>query len=161
MNHINKCYALKHKITIHPESNKIKMAVTASSSHSEGYCIVSIKLQNRTYPNVKMMVLNNLFVDVILGQQHEHVRINFEGTEPPLHLGALKCIKTDLTPRLFENLDANCKPIVTKSRRHSKKINEQFIFETIQCDLVNGIIEPSTSPWRAQVLVTSGENHRK
>ena len=37
--------------------------------------------------------------------------------------------------------------------------NENFIAETIKNDLLNGVIEPSTSPWRAQVLVTIGENH--
>ena len=38
---------------------------------------------------------------------------------------------------------------------------EKFIAETIRNDLQNGVIEPSTSPWMAQVLVTTGENHRK
>ena len=39
--------------------------------------------------------------------------------------------------------------------------NEKFIAETIKNDLRNGVIEPSISPWRALVLVTTGENHRK
>ena len=38
---------------------------------------------------------------------------------------------------------------------------KKFIAETIKNDLLNGVIKPSTSPRRAQVLVTTGENHRK
>jgi len=40
-------------------------------------------------------------------------------------------------------------------------VNERFIADTKQRDLAEGIIEASNSPWRAQVLVTSGENHHK
>ena len=69
-------------------------------------------------------MLNNLFVDIILEQQflkqHEHVQKNFQGTKPPLHLVAFMSIKTDLTPRVFENLDADCKLVVTKLRWQSK-----------------------------------------
>ena len=39
--------------------------------------------------------------------------------------------------------------------------NEKFIAETIKNDLKEGIIEPSSSPWRAQVLVVTGDNHKK
>ena len=39
--------------------------------------------------------------------------------------------------------------------------NEKFIAETIKNDLKEGIIEPSSSSWRAQVLVVTGDNHKK
>ena len=60
----------------------------------------------------------------------------------------------------FAHLTTECTPVVTKSRRQPA-VNQEFIEETIQKDLRDGVIEPSTSPWRAQVLVTSGGNHRK
>ena len=47
-----------------------------------------------------------------------------------------------------------------KSRKHSLA-NEKFIAETIKNDLKEGIIEPSSSPWHAQVLVVTGDNHKK
>jgi len=77
---------------------------------------------------------------VILGQkfleQHQHVQINLEGIEPPLNLGALTCIKNDIMPKLLENLDCNCTPIITKSRRQSPA-NKRFIAETMQRDLAS------------------------
>ena len=73
---------------------------------------------------------------------------------------ALKCIKTNVVPRLFEHLASDCKPIITKLREHSLA-NEKFIAETRKNDLKKGIIEPSSSPWRAQVLVVTGDNHKK
>ena len=73
---------------------------------------------------------------------------------------ALKCIKTNVVPRLFEHLASDCKPIITKLRVHSLA-NEKFIAETRKNDLKEGIIEPSSSPWRAQVLVVTGDNHKK
>ena len=164
LTHVNKEYAKKYKLEKHLEANEISMAVNGNRSQSSHYCIVSIKLQGRIYKQVKLIVLDNLFVDVILGQEflekHQHVQINFEGSEPSLKLGALSCIKSDVTPKLFENVDPGCKSIATKSRRQSPA-NERFIDETIRRDLDEGVIEPSSSPWRAQVLVTAEENHRK
>jgi len=69
------------------------MALNGKRSQSEHYCIVSIELQTRNYKQVKLVVLDDLFVDVILGQkflgQHQYVQINFKSIEPPLNLGAL------------------------------------------------------------------------
>ena len=118
----------------------------------------TIRLQNQTYRDVKLLVPNNLLTDVIVGQDilrlHDHVRFNFGGPRPSLCNNALKCIKTNVVPRLFEHLASDCKPIITKSRNHSLA-NEKFIAETIKNDLKEEIIEPSSSPWRAQVLVVS------
>ena len=61
---------------------------------------------------------------------------------------------------LFEHLAPECKPIATKSRRHSV-YDEKFIHAEVQKLLKEEIIEPSKSPWRAQVLVTTNENHKR
>ena len=63
-------------------------------------------------------------------------------------------------PRLFKHLASDCKPIITKLRKDSLA-NEKFMAEIIKKDLKEGIIEPSSSPWRAQVLVLTGDNYKK
>jgi len=62
-------------------------------------------------------------------------------------------------PRLFGFLDKNCRPIATKSRHYSQD-DMTFIQNEVGKLLEAGIIEPS-SPWRAQVLVTKDERHKR
>jgi len=63
-------------------------------------------------------------------------------------------------PELFASLTAHCHPVVSKSRRYSLD-DRKFIQEETRRLLQEGIIEPSNSPWRARVVVTKDENHRK
>ena len=54
-------------------------------------------------------------------------------------------------PALFGNLSKDAKPTATKSRRFNK--DDRKFIETEICKLLEkGVIEPSTSPWRAQVV---------
>ncbi|XP_059827450.1 uncharacterized protein LOC132395170 [Hypanus sabinus] len=63
-------------------------------------------------------------------------------------------------PPLFANLTPDCKPVATKSRRYSAG-DRAFIQSEVQRLLREGIIEPSTSPWRAQVVVVrTGQKNR-
>ena len=62
-------------------------------------------------------------------------------------------------PLLFPHLSVECKPIVTKSRKYSPA-GKYYIKEEIQGLLGAGIVEPTNSPWRAQVLVVK-ENGKK
>jgi len=55
-------------------------------------------------------------------------------------------------PEPFANLTADCHPIASKSRRYSQ--DSAFIDEEVKRLLKEGIIEPSLSPWQAQVVVT-------
>ena len=50
--------------------------------------------------------------------------------------------------------------VVTKARRQSA-VNRKFIEETIQKDLRDGVIEPSTSPWRVQALGRQGKSSKE
>ena len=75
-------------------------------------------------------------------------------------MNVLKALKVTNPPLLFQYLTKDCRPITTKSRRHSNA-DCRFISTEIRRLLAEGIIEPSTSPWRAQVVVTSNENHKK
>ena len=158
LSHINKNFAFKHKFRRCNEYNEIGLAISGSGSQSEGYCLSTIQLKNRCYPDMKLLILSNLLTDVILGQDflklHNQVLIEFGGPQSSLIIGALECIKTDIVPHLFEHLSSDCKPITTKSQKHSVT-KEKFIAETVRNDLQNGIIEPSTSPW------SSSYNRRK
>ena len=57
-------------------------------------------------------------------------------------------------PRLFEFLSSDCKPIACRSRQYSNE-ELKYIDEEIERLLKADIIEPSRSPWRAQVLVVN------
>ena len=60
----------------------------------------------------------------------------------------------------FANLTEDCHPIASKSRRYSQE-DLKFIDGEVERLLKEGIIEPSNSPWRAQVVVTKDDNHKK
>ena len=108
---------------------------------------------------MKLYVLENLCAQVILGQdflvRNQKVVFNFGGYRPALivsSIGSLTSMKVE-PPRLFEHLTSNCKPVAVRSRKHTPE-NKRFIRDEVQRLHADGIIRPSTSPWRAQVLVT-------
>ena len=64
------------------------------------------------------------------------------------------------TPSLFSNIDPACKPITTKSKRCGEG-DRLFIQTEIEKMIKEGVIEESTSPWRAQVLIVMNERQCK
>ena len=66
--------------------------------------------------------MNKLCTDIILGQdflkQYKSVEITFGGSEPTLHVCALKAMNVP-QPSLFQNLTPDCKPVAVKSRRYT------------------------------------------
>ena len=135
LSYVNQKYAIANRFQLSNESNEIGLAVTGNCFQSKEVCLSSIRLQNRTYYDVKLHVLKDLLTDVIVGQDilrlHDYLRFNFGGPRPSLCINALKCIKTNVVPRLFEHLASDCKPIITKSRKHFLA-NEKLIAETIK-----------------------------
>jgi len=118
-----------------------------------------------------MSVMNNLFVDVIMGKdftkKHNSVTFNFNGNNPPLQFPFNQNSSCNLTsmqvepPSLFSNMSPDTKPIACKSRRYSPD-DMKFIQDETKRLLDSGIIEPSNSSWRAQLLVVpETESHRK
>ena len=87
------------------------------------------------------------------------VIFNYGGAEPPLSVCGFSTLNID-PPEPFANLTEDCHPIATKSRRYSQD-DLVFIDNEVKRLLKEGIIEQSRSPWRAQVVVTKDENHRK
>ena len=105
-----------------------------------------------------------MLTDVILGQdfmdKHQNVNIHLGGSLPTLRLGALGAVKTSTPVRLFQHLKSECRPIASKSRRYSRS-DSVFISYEVKRLFKEGLIEPSNSPWRAQPLVVTQENHKR
>ena len=107
--------------------------------------------------------MSGLCADLILGldfqSQHSSGTFHYGGSEPPLAVCGFSKLNIDpLEP--FVNLTADCHPIASKSQRYSQE-DSAFIDEEVKRSLKEGIIEPSLSPWRAQVVVTKDEDHKK
>ena len=134
----------KNKWKVTPSTTLVNMASTTLNKKTEGLCCVSMKYKDREYKNVKLSLLPHLCADVIPGHeflnQHSEVFIPFEGDGPPFSV----CGEA---PSLFENLSPD------------SATDELLIQQEVQQLLKEGIIEPSSSPWRAQVIVTTNERH--
>ena len=139
------------------------MAMSAFSTKIKGFCVVNLVYQGRTYGNFHLSVLPGLCADLILGidfqSRHESVVFTYGGPEPSLSVCGVSTLNIE-PPEPFANLTADCHPIATKSRRYSHD-DLAFIDKEVQRLLKEGIIEPSRSLWRAQVVVTKDENHKK
>ena len=155
--------AQKLSLPISPTNTDVNMAVLSLSSNVLGYCITDITVNDKKYSKVILYVMKDLCADTILGQdfqsKHESVTINYGGSEPPLVIASLSTLNVN-PPKLFEHLTADCKPIAMKSRRFNDA-DQKFIHNEVQRLLQEGIIEPSTSPWRAQVVVTKDTRSKK
>ena len=139
------------------------MASSSNVKNVTGYVITYIAFHGKVYNNLRLSILDNLCVDIILGltfqTQHESVNFKFGGDKPPINVCGLSVLTVE-PPDLFCNLSQDCKPIATKSRKYSHD-DRKFIKNELQRLLTEGIVEPSTSPWRAQVVVTKDDNHKK
>ena len=150
-------------IPVRPSSNTVSMATSSLSTKTEGSCVVTLDYQGLTYKDVCLSVMPGLCSDLILGidfqSQHDSVTFKYGGTKPPLSVCSLTTLNIE-PPSPFANLTPNCHPIATKSRRYSNE-DQTFIGDEVERLLKEGIIEPSQSPWRAQVVVTKDEHHKK
>lgn len=128
-----------------------------------GYCNVILQFNGTTYENFRVTVLPELCTDVIIGHDflklHASLEIKFDGDRPPLKICSLSLASVS-PPDLFANLKPDCKPVAVKSRRFNASQSE-FIKQEIRKLLKDDIIEPSKSPWRAQVLVAGGGHSKK
>ena len=150
-------------LSVTPTSETISMASTAHIGLTSGRCTVSVSLNGRRYEDISFLVLPNLCSDVLLGQDfmdmHDCVSFHFGGPLPGLSICGVTA--TTLQPTsLFANLTPDCKPVKTPSRRYSAA-DQEFIKSEMDQMLRDGIIEPSNSPWRSQVHITTGDRHKK
>ena len=169
---IDKIKVQSLNLRINPTSTQsICMASKSCSSETLGSVVVNLEIGGTKHDQICIQVMENLCCDMIIGHDilslYEKIVLNFGGESPPLIIDnisksafscALSAAKIHPLP-LFEHLYSDVKPIVTKSRRFSTP-DKQFIDSKIENLLSDNVIEPSSSPWRAQVMVTKNENHR-
>ena len=62
------------------------------------------------------MTCVNVILDLDFQSQHQSITLSLGGSKPPLIIGLAAL---DVPPSLFENLNDNCCPIATKSRKYS------------------------------------------
>lgn len=145
-----------------PYHGKISMANSSLSTDIRGQCKVNLCVGDNVYKNVTFLIMSNLCSDIIIGhdilQSHAALEIQFHGSLPPLKICNLAVAKVDPVS-LFANLTQNCSPTVTKSRRQSSE-DRDFIRSEINRMLQEGIIEESSSPWRAQAFVVRDGKHK-
>ena len=125
--------------------------------------MTSVNIEQREYDTVDFSILPDLCADVILGmpflKRHEDVTLSLGGDQPGLNICGLTRISVT-QPKLFSHLTPDCHPIATKSRRFNP-IDSKFIESEVQRLLAEDVIEPSHSPWRAQVVVTHNGAKKK
>ena len=161
---MNQKLASKLQLSVSPVTSVVTMADSSLQAKVVGYSIVNLKIaDNYFYENVQLSILEKPCSEILIGldilQQHKSLNLHLGGTKPTLSICALSKLSI-LPPSPFVNLTPDIKPIATKSRKYSST-DRTFIESEVQRLLREGIIEPSNSPWRAQVLVTTNDNHRK
>ena len=158
------------QLFVRGKPTEVSMAAATTPVRVIGYVICRLTLKGKHYPGTRLGVLQDLCSDIILGldfqKQHSEVTFSFGGPKPSLvvkdeSVCALAAAKVE-EPSLFANLKSNLKPISTKSRRFNA-VDQEFIRAEVQQMLDEDIIEPSNSPWRAQIVVVKDEfdRHRK
>ena len=158
---INELSAHNLKLHINPSSRNISMANTSMKACVTGYCVVNITVDGRNYKDFHFNVMKDLCSDIILGydfqNMHKRLIIELSGSKSDLVIenNTTPCALSVATvgePSLFANLLPNCKPIATKPRRFGSQ-DREFIQSEVNRLLAEGIIEASTSLWRAQIVV--------
>ena len=150
------------------KSSKVNMTSSELSATVLGRVTNNLDVQGRTYKNLLFGVISNLCADVVLGQsflnKHSEVLLKLEGTQKRLVIDNKSYCGVSASNfggrRLFQNFQPDHKPIATKSRKFNDS-DKTFIKNEVSHLLKEGIIEPSLSPWRAQVLVTKDERHKR
>ena len=155
------------------DTNKMNETITLASTSNTisvvGFVNVKLQYLNTALDNQKLFVFENLCSKVLLGlnilSKHSKLEIDYGGSRPELKLNKKDsiCSLASLNikaPPLFGNLTPDVKPIADKSRAYSKE-DYNFIKSEVARLLKEKIIEPSHSPWRAQVLVVKQSSGKK
>ena len=145
--------------------NKSRMIITRmahadSKVALDSYVCCDIFINKTCYKNVCLMLMPSAVYDIILGEpffkRHTSVTFSSNGNSPSFQIGLLSSIEAINPVSPFANLDTNITPIAVKSRRYSEW-DLEFVRGEVGKLLANNIISPSSSPWRAQVLVANRE----
>ena len=167
-NYIDKDIVSKCCLIPSGPNSAVSLASKDSVAKVSGFVSASLEILSRKYEDISFGVLGNLCADIILGhdfmEKHRSITFEFDGDLEPLYLRPAYCnlnpAKNDKPPRIFQFVEPNCKPIAAPSRSYSREDLAFTEFEVSRL-LKEGIIEPSESPWRAQVLVAKDDRHKK
>ena len=149
-----------------PCCKNISKASSSSTKNIHGCCNTDVQINGSDYNDVKLKVLKNLCSDIFLGQdfqsQHRQVVFEFEEKKDNFVVSPTCTVfsASAKTPSLFHNLSKNCKPIAVKSRRFYG-IDQAFIDGKINRLYSDGIIKPSISPWRGQIVIVKNTENNK
>ena len=132
------------------------------SLNISGICEVLLCFAGRYYA-VAFSVVSKLITDAIIGldvlSQHSTVSRCLEGPKEPIEIHNLAAVSAshfpvmDIEPPvLFPEEVYMSKPVTTKAR-WSRAQDKVFMEQEVVRMLDQGIIEPSTSSWRAQAFV--------
>ena len=175
--YIDSAVAEKLSLELIPHSLKISLASSNSVVHCESATQVKeLKVGEFCHKNFKLGILPGLCCDVLLGHdlfsKHGNLIVKFGGKEndfvvdqvshkKPLPRALCNVAKAEIDPPpLFHTMKVDSRPIACKSRRYSDE-DQCFIRDQVKELKESGVVEPSSSPWRAQVLVTKDERHKK
>ena len=96
-----------------PSKRAVGLAIRGSTLQSDGACIVDVTVLDNLYKGVKLLAMENLFVDVILGEnflsRHKTFKVHLGGCKPRLSITALSPLNTS-PPRLFEHFERKLPP---------------------------------------------------
>ena len=146
---------------------QIAQASSTNTAAIFGFIEANLKVFNQSY-YMRLGIVKNLCADIILGQDflklHKSTTFETGGLRDSILISPEKvCCVTAADvdpPRLFRFEKKDIHPIATPFRRYNKS-DASFIKTEVQKLLHEGVIDPSESPWRAQVLVTKNENHKR
>ena len=158
---IDKSVSQRLKLNFLPKSKTFAFADLNQTAKITGEVVIDVQLNSHTHSRIHVKVIDNLFVELIVGKdimkEHRKVTFNFQGPRDELMIGALSDNAQHFSemkvppPPLFTNMTSNVKPVTTKSCRYTKS-DFSFIKTETEKLLKEDVIEPSVSPWRAQVL---------
>ena len=159
---LDSAFVQRHNLHVYPADHTVGMASGSVFSKVLGQCFVTVTIQNQKYEHCKMSILKALVADVIIGgdfmKMYSSVIFEFGGEQPSLVLSTLQPMLMK-SPPLFSSLESNSKPVAIKSRRYSTP-DRNFIKLEVSRLQSEGIIEKSSSPWRAQVVVCRSDNRK-
>ena len=152
-----------------PSSKTINLASSAITLTDGIVTVPRLEVDGNVYKDFPLSVLPGLCCDVLLGHdllsKHKRLIVRFNGEREDIQVNTCtedifcNLVAANIDhPVLFHNLTDDCHPIVCKSRKYSDP-DREFISAEISRLLEAGIIVPSQSPWRAQVLVHRDDNH--
>ena len=164
---INETIAKESNLNFFGESSRVSMASEVVTAPILGKTTVNLSVKGQNYADIVLCVVPGLCADVVLGQDfirlHDELIIKLGGPRKTLLIDKDRICSVSACDaridRLFKTLKTECKPIATKSRKFNQD-DKLFIKEEVRSLLKKGIIEPSRSPWRAQVLIARDSNRK-